>query len=305
MNTPIQHADVAILGGGPAGMQAALVLSRTRKTIVVCDDPDPPRNRASHGVHNFLGLDGLLPAEIREIAWRQIDAYASAALLTERIVAVSRSEDGSFMLNGADGTEFEAAKVVLAVGYHDVHPDVPGFAECWADTVIQCPFCDGYENRDRIWGIVPSSERQLRGFPKMAQNWTRQIKVISPPGIEIEPSYRAELTALGITLHVGPICRIHHTDGKVEAVTLESGDRVSVGTLLWIPPEASTPLLENLVENLGLALDESGYVETDDNMRTNVKGLWAAGDVQGSSGGLDAASAGGKAAFDIVREWYQ
>ena len=286
-------------------MQAALVLSRTRKKIVVFDDPAPPRNRASHGVHNFLGLDGLLPAEIREIAWRQIDAYANAVLLTERIVAVSRSEDGSFMLTGADGTELEAAKVVLAVGYHDVHPEVPGFTECWADTVIQCPFCDGYENRDRIWGIVPSSERQLRGFPKMAQNWTRQIKVFLPPGMEVEPSYRAELTALGITIHVGSIRRIHHTDGKVEAVTLESGDQVDVGTLLWIPLEAPAPLIQNLVENLGLALDESGYVETDETMRTNVEGLWAAGDVQGSSGALDAAFAGGMAAFYIAREWYQ
>jgi len=305
MNKPIQQADVAILGGGPAGMQAALVLSRTRKRIVVFDDPAPPRNGASHGVHNFLGLDGLLPAEIREVAWKQIRAYESALLLSERIAAVSRSEAGSFMLTGSDGTELEAARVVVAFGYQDVYPDVPGFAECWASTIIQCPFCDGYENRDRIWGVVPSSEQQLCRLPKMAQNWTRQIKVIVPPDMEIEPSCHAEFEALGIAIHAGPIRRVHHTDGMVRAVTLDSGDRVNVGTLVWTPPEAPAPLIQNLVDNLGLVLDESGYIETDETMQTNVKGLWAAGDVQGSGGGLDAAFTGGTAASDIVRDWFQ
>jgi thioredoxin reductase len=305
MSKPIQPVDVAILGSGPAGMQAALVLSRTRKRIVVFDDPAPPRNGASHGVHNFLGLDGLLPAEIREVAWKQIGTYQSAVLLKERVLSVSRSEGGSFRLTGADGTEFEAARVVLAFGFQDVYPDVPGFAKCWGSTIIQCPFCDGYENRDRIWGIVPSSELQACRLPRMAQNWTRQIKVIVPPDMEIEPSCHVEFEALGITIHTGPIRRIHHTDGMVRAVTLDSGDRVEVGTLVWTPSETPVPLIESLVDDLGLAVDESGYIETDETMRTNVNGVWAAGDVQGSGGGLEAAFTGGTAASDIVRAWYQ
>ena len=85
-NTLPEHADITILGSGPAGMQAALVTSRTRKKIVVFDDPKPPRNGASHGVHNFLGLENLLPAEIRETAWKQIDEYHSAELRKERVL---------------------------------------------------------------------------------------------------------------------------------------------------------------------------------------------------------------------------
>jgi thioredoxin reductase len=164
----LEQIDIAILGGGPAGLQAALVLSRTRKKIIVFDDPEPPRNAASHGVHNFLGLDGLLPTEIRKTAWKQIDKYGSAHLRKQKIVNVNK-EDGIFVITDDNETSIRAKKVVLAVGYHDVYPDIHGFVECWADTIILCPFCDGYENRDRVWGIVVNSKVELERFPKMAQ----------------------------------------------------------------------------------------------------------------------------------------
>ena len=153
--------DVAIVGSGPAGMQAALVLARTRKKIVVFDDLQPPRNAASHGVHNFLGLDGLLPAEIRRISWEQIDRYKSVELRRDRVVDIRRGDNGHFLVTSDQGDEVTARHVILAFGYHDVHPDVPGFAECWGDTIIPCPFCDGYENRDRTWGIVGSSAEEI------------------------------------------------------------------------------------------------------------------------------------------------
>ncbi|MCZ6642459.1 MAG: NAD(P)/FAD-dependent oxidoreductase, partial [Gammaproteobacteria bacterium] len=207
-NTTLEHADVAILGSGPAGMQAALVTSRTRKKIVVFDDPKPPRNGASHGVHNFLGLDGLLPADIREIAWKQINSYQSAELRKERVVDVQGGEDAQFLITGSDGAKLVATQVILAVGYHDVYPDVPGFAECWADTIIPCPFCDGYENRDRIWGIVPGSQKELDRFPKMSQNWTSEFKIFLPVGMKIGPTYRQELSASGITIYEGTVAEV-------------------------------------------------------------------------------------------------
>ena len=85
-------------------------------------------------------------------------------------------EDRIFSITTDNETSIKAKKVVLAVGYHDVYPDIPGFVECWADTIIPCPFCDGYENRDRVWGIVVNSKVELEKFPKMAQNWTSQLR---------------------------------------------------------------------------------------------------------------------------------
>ena len=304
----LEQVDVAILGGGPAGLQAALVLSRTRKKIIVFDDPEPPRNAASHGVHGFLGLDGLLPTEIRKIAWKQIDKYGSAELRKEKIVNVNKEEveDGIFLITTDNETSIKAKKVVLAVGYHDVYPDIPGFVECWADTIIPCPFCDGYENRDRVWGIVVNSNVELEKFPKMAQNWTTKskIKVFISPNIDIKSSYQNELSKLDIPVYRGIITNVNHANTKVKSVSLESGKKIEVDMLLWIPAKRPSQVIQRLVENLGLELDEQGNVKTNEMQQTNVKGLYAVGDVQGSMGALAAAYDGGIAATSIVHEWY-
>ena len=300
----LKQIDVAILGGGPAGLQAALVLSRTRKKIIVFDDPEPPRNAASHGVHNFIGIDGLLPTQIRKIAWKQIDHYNSTEFQKEKIVNVNK-EDGAFFITNNNETSIKAKKIVLAVGYHDVYPDIPGFIECWADTIIPCSFCDGYENRDRIWGIVVNSSMELEHLPKMAQNWTSKIKVFVSPNVEITTSYQNKLSKLGIPIYRGVITKVNHTNSKVESVSLKSGEKIDAGTLLRIPSKRPSPLIQRLIKNFGLELNEQGYVKTDKMQQTNVKGLYAAGDVQNPySGALEAAYTGGMAAFSMVREWY-
>ena len=301
-----QIIDIAILGGGPAGLQAALVLSRTRKKIIVFDDPEPSRNAASHGVHGFLGIDGLLPSDIRKIAWEQIDKYSSAEFRVEKIVNVSKEEDnGIFIITSNSETSIKAKKVILAVGYHDTYPDIPGFVECWADTIISCPFCDGYDNRDRVWGIVVNSKAELERLPKMVKNWTSKIKVIiMSPNIEIESSYQNELSKLDIPVYRGIITNVNHTNAKVKSVSLESGEKTEVDTLLWIPSKRPSQLIQSLVENLGLEVDEQGNVKTDQMQKTNVKGLYAAGDVAGSMGALAAAYDGAKVATSIVHEWY-
>lgn len=297
--------DIAIIGGGPAGLQATLVLARTRKRIIVFDDPQPARNNASHGVHNLLGLDGLQPAEIREIAWKQIAIYQSAELRHEQVTNITKGDNNGFNVTGDKGTSIRAKHVILAFGYHDIHPNIPGFAECWADTIIPCPYCDGYENRDRVWGIVASSERDAQHFPKLAQNWTPNVKLLLQPGVSIDSAYQENLMAHGISVHKGKITHILHTDGKVEAVSLDSGEKLEIGTLLWIPPKNPAPLVHTLVENLGLEVDDEGYVKTNNAQQTNVNHLWAAGDVQNGRWALDATYTGGKAANMIIKEWYE
>ncbi len=304
MNYQNNIFEVAIIGGGPAGMQTALVLARTGKKIVVFDDPQPPRNAASHGVHNFLGLDGLSPAEIRRVAWEQIDRYDSAKLRHERIVDIRRDDNGDFLVTNDLDDRTTARHAILASGYHDIHPNIPGFDAGWGDTIIPCPFCDGYENRDRIWGIVGSSADEISSFPLMAQNWTSDIKVILTTDAELDAAYEAQLGELGIPIHHGAITEIHHDDGKVHAVTLDSGERIEVGTLLWTPPEKPSPLVKNLVDNLGLELNEYGHVAANEMQQTNLDRLWAAGDVQGWTGSIESANAGGMAAFYMVHGWY-
>ncbi|NDJ33643.1 MAG: NAD(P)/FAD-dependent oxidoreductase, partial [Chloroflexi bacterium] len=293
------HYDVAIVGGGPAGLQAALILARTRKRIIVFDAPEPPRNGASHGVHNFVGLDGLLPSEIREQAWRQIDVYDSVDLQAERVVDV-QAHEGDFALIGEAGTSVSARHVVLALGYRDVYPDIPGFIDCWGDTIIPCPFCDGYENRDRVWGLVASSPMALEHMPQLYRHWTTEAYLIVSPHLTIHDEQRTALDAQRIPVHSGEIVEIHHTNGKTEAVTLSTGERVAVGTLWWRPDETPEPLTERIIANFDLELDEHGTIKTDAQYQTAIRGLWAVGDVKGWATALGAAYQASQAAYAIT-----
>ena len=299
------ETEIAIVGGGPAGLQAALVLARTRKRIVVFDSPESPRNAASHGVHNFLGLDDLLPEQIRERAWKQIDRYGSARLESQAVLAITRQrEHGPFTLETGAGT-WEARHVLLACGYHDAYPELDGFADCWGGTIIICPFCDGYENRDRRWGIVAAAAEELEAFPEMVQNWTSERLLVAAPELEVSPEREAELAAQGVALHRGPVSALIHDRGELSAVELRGEETVEVGTLLWKPEERPAPLIAALVAGLGLELDEHGYVAVDDSQRTNVDRLWAAGDVQGWTGAIQSANLGGLAAIMIAHGWYR
>ncbi|MBE2269966.1 MAG: NAD(P)/FAD-dependent oxidoreductase [Anaerolinea sp.] len=302
--TSNNNYDVAIVGAGPAGLQAALVLSRTRKHIIVFDSPEPPRNHASHGVHNLLGLDGLLPDEIRERSWSQISVYESARRIREAVIAVQPADGGDFALTGSAGTAVRARHVVLAVGYRDVYPEVPGFRECWGSTIIPCPFCDGYENRDRVWGLVANSELALEHMPLIVKHWTTAAKLFLPAHVTLTAARREVLEQQGIGVYKGEIVAVHHTHGMVEGVTLTSGEQVDVQTLWWRPPEAPLPLTRQVIDTFHLELDSSGFIKTDAFYQTGTPRLWAVGDIKGWAGALGAAQAAGLAATAIVRDWY-
>ena len=300
-----EGVDVAIVGGGPAGLQAALVLARARKTVRVFDDPAPARNAASHGVHSFLGLDGMLPAELGRVAWEQIAAYGHASLEKAQVVDIRRGRDGDFVLTCSNGSKLGAHHVVLAFGHREMLPDLPGFADCYGDTIISCPFCDGYEHQDRVWGIVVPEVGASAVSPLLAQNWTNEIRIILGGAVALPEEFAAELEGQGIGVHVGSIVEVHHEDGKIVSVTLDGGDEVAVETLVWVPEAEPAPLLRRLGESLGLAVGEGGFIATNPLQQTNVERLWAAGDAIASTMAIDAARSGGAIATLIVQGWFE
>ncbi len=300
-----ESVDVAIVGGGPAGLQAALVLVRARKSVAVFDAPSPARNAASHGVHNFLGVEGMLPADLARTAWEQIDAVGGASLRRAEVANIEQSSDGDFVLTTAEGDRLGAYHVILAFGHRDVLPDIPGFAECWGDTVISCPFCDGYEHRDRVWGLVVPGADAKATPPLFAQNWTDKVQLFLGGGVDLPDEIAAGLAAQGLEVHRGDITAINHEDGKIASVTLGGGETVPVETLLWSPESVPAPLVDRLQMSLGLAVDEGGFIAVNPMQQTSVEGIWAAGDATASTMALDAARSGGTVAMRIVQGWFE
>ena len=300
----VPRADVAVIGGGPGGLQAALLLARARRSVAVFDDPAPPRNAASHGLHGFLGLEGLRPEEVRRMAWEQINHYEGAVLDEQRVAEIARTADDEFLITTDEGDQIAATQVILAIGHSDVFPEIPGFAECWGESIVPCVLCDGYEHRDRVWGIVRSAVDAPTTYPFMALHWTDRVHFIQGGSAEISATESQRLVELGVQLHKGAVVAIAREGAQVQSVTLYGGEEIEIETLLWMPPTEPDPLVARLVENLGIVVDPRGNVATNQRQETNVKGLWAIGDVKGWTGALAAAAQGHVAASQMLLDWH-
>ena len=300
-----ERVDVAIVGGGPAGLQAALTLARARRTVAVLDAPSPARNAASHGVHNFIGIEGMKPAEVARVVRGQIEAVGGVSFRAAEVANVERAGDGDFVLTTGAGERLGARHVVLAFGHRDEHPDVPGFAECWGTSIISCPYCDGFEHRDRVWGLVVPDAGASATSPLLAQHWTDGIKLFLGAGVNLPDEMAARLEAIGLAVHRGDIAAIEHEAGALTGVALAGGETVPVETLLWTPKALPSPLAARLAGSLGLALDGDGFVAVNPMQQTNVERLWAAGEAVAPTLAIDAARSGGAAAMLIVQGWFE
>ncbi|MFJ9768262.1 FAD-dependent oxidoreductase [Streptomyces erythrochromogenes] len=190
----------------------------------------------------------------------------------------------------------------LATGVIDVHPvGVEGFAECWGRTVIHCPFCVGWENADRTWGLVADDPDHAATAARAFDAWSADVIAITPPRMARAAETRGALRAAGSDLVEGEITRLHHRDGDLHAVELADGTLIGRRTLLWSLPQQQVPLVTRLTSTLGLALDENGSVAVGPGGRTGLPGLYAAGDLttRWDQGAMSAAGAGAAAADAI------
>ncbi|MFE6834985.1 NAD(P)/FAD-dependent oxidoreductase [Streptomyces sp. NPDC057705] len=299
---PLAQYDTVIVGGGPAGLTAALALTRYRHRTLVVESPAPPRNQASRGVHGMIGLEGATPAEVRARAWTELDAYGLAEHRAAAAEEVARAQGGGFRISLDDGTTAGARTVLLATGVVDVHPTgVEGFAECWGRTVIHCPFCVGWENADRTWALVADAPGYAATAAAAFSAWSADVIAIAPPGMERAAETRQALRTAGSDLVEGEIVRLHHRDGDLHTVEMADGTLLKRQTLLWSPPQQQVPLVTRLTITLGLAHDEDGFLTVGPDKQTSVPGLYAAGDLttQWEQGAMSAAGAGAAAADAI------
>jgi thioredoxin reductase len=267
-----QLIDVGIIGGGPAGMNAALVLGRARKSVVVIDE-GRPRNRVTRESHGFLTRDGISPSEFRRIAKEQINAYPSVHFVEDVAVTITGT-DGNFQITTAQGAAYRSKKLLFAVGMKDLPLDINGLTAVYGKSAFVCPYCDGWELRDQSLVLIVKGAKALHSA-KMLSGWTSQYTICTDGPDEWTDEQREELKQHNVPVFDSPIQHIESSDGMVQRVVLEDGTVIPC-TGIFFAPKLVTG--SDLPQALGCQITETGTVIVDGFGKTNIPGIYSAGD---------------------------
>jgi thioredoxin reductase len=262
--------DVVVIGGGPAGLSAALMLGRCRRRVLLCD-LGQPRNRRSQALHGYLTRDGIAPPAFNDLGRRELPSYG----VELRAVGVTgaRWADDYYRVSLGDGTEEHARYLLIATGVVDDLPGRSGFDECYGRSVFHCPYCDGWERRDQRLAAYGRGH----GVTALAlglKSWSADV-VVCTDGVRLHRRHRERLGRNGIAVRTEPVVRLEHEDGALTAVTFASGDPLPRDAMFFITGQHPQ---SDLATRLGCTLTHRGAVKTGTLCDTNVPRLFVAGD---------------------------
>lgn len=294
----IINFDCAIVGGGPAGLNAALVLGRARQNVALFDNGQP-RNSVTHESHGYLTRDGVTPAEFRRVAYEEVLKYPSVKHWPEEVTDIRKSEQG-FVLTVGSGEQVQARKLILSAGLKEKLPDIEGLRDFYGRSVFNCPFCDGWELRDQPLAIISDHPAALHKI-KLLLHWTRDLVVCTNGGDNLTAEQEEQLASRGIGLVKTPLAALEGRNGKLELIRFTDGKEIlrSGG---FIDP-IQLPYV-NFEDSLGYRTARHGGIVADEMGRTSVPGLFAAGDAAYvmPSQLIYAAASGSKAAMSVMAE---
>jgi thioredoxin reductase len=290
-----ERYDVAVVGGGPAGLSAALWLARYLHKVVVIDSGDP-RNWETRGINGYLGHQGIRSPELRRLG--RLEGEQFGAQFLSGVVETATNETGElFAMCLRDGKTIEARRILLAIGIRDVWPDIPGLDACYGETVHVCPDCDGYETRGKKT-VVIGTGRKAVGMALALTTWTKQIVICTngePPDMSQE--LLNLLKPLNIPVLDAPITCVVSRQKEITAVELEGGMSLDCERLYFAIGQYPS---DDLGTQLGCKRDEIGRVVIDQRNHTSVKNVFAAGDVAGGPQMAIAAAASGAIAAAAI-----
>lgn len=286
-----EQYDVVVIGGGAAGLNGALMLGRARRSVAVIDAGEP-RNAPAEGVHGLLGREGMPPSELLEIGRGEVRQYGGH-VVDGAVTSAKPTRDG-FAVALADGREVKARKLLVTTGLVDRLPEIPGLAEHWGRDLVHCPYCHGWEVRDQAIGIVATGPMSMHGALLFRQ-WTADLVLFTNDRLALPPEEIEKLKARGTRIVDGPIERIESEAGRIRGVRMANGEFVERTVL------ATSSRMEaraGFLKDLGLKAVEhpSGageHVPADPVGRTEVPGVWAAGNVTDLMAQVGAAAAAG------------
>lgn len=264
--------DCAIVGGGPAGLNAALVLGRSRRDVILFDN-NKPRNAVTHESHGFITRDGTPPREFRRLAHEDIAKYPSVTIKPDKVTEVAPEEAG-FRLTTSNGVMYQARTIILAAGLKEALPAVPNVRDFYGKSLFSCPYCDGWELRDKPIAVISESP-QIFHLAKIVYNWSKDMILCTNGVNSLSPEQLRQLGNKGIRVNLHRIKALLGDNGQLSRIVFANNteERRAGGFV--------TPYWDQAVpfgEALGCAMTQAGGFVTDDYGRTSVKGVYAAGD---------------------------
>ncbi|MBX7452430.1 NAD(P)/FAD-dependent oxidoreductase [Mycolicibacterium sp. 3033] len=287
--------ECVIVGGGAAGLSAALVLGRARRRTLLID-AGGQSNRAAHGIGGLLGFDGVPPADLYAHGRRELERYPSVEVRDGEVVAGVAGGDG-ITLDLADGADEHTRRLLLATGMRYDYPDIPGLAPLWGRSVFHCPFCHGWEVRDRPLAVLAQGERGVH-MATLLRGWSDDVVLLTGGPADLSDDDRARLDGAGIPVDERTVRELDSAAGELHGVVFDDGARLPRGALLVA---AELRQRSGLAAQLGVKLGATGpvspeAVDVDSLYRTSVPGVFAAGDLCAQMPQIAAAVAAGSAA---------
>lgn len=291
--------DCIIVGGGPAGLNAAVVLGRCRRSVLLFDTATY-RNRYSHGMHNYLTRDGIPPTEFLKLSVKEAKSYG-VQLIQKKIVNARKTDDKVFVVKDEEGKSYYSKKLLIATGLSDKVPDIPGFKEFYGKSVHHCPYCDGWEVSDKKLGVYA---RNKNGFELalVLKSWSNDITYYADGRNKLKPVEVETLAANEIPVISYPLERLEGKGDKLQHILFKNGETRDCDALFFVNGFDQQC---NLAETFGCNMTRKGVVLTNRYQQTNIKGLYVAGDASRDMHFVVVAAAEGAKAGVIINKELQ
>jgi thioredoxin reductase len=262
--------DVIVVGGGPAGLSAALMLGRCQRRVLLCDRGEP-RNRRSAALHGYLTRDGIAPADFNAAGRRELAQYGVEFLAVA--VSTARRAKGSFEVSLADGRRERSRFLLLATGVRDELPQAEGAAECYGRSVFHCPYCDGWEWRGRRLAVLGRGSKAVP-LALSLKTWSPDV-VLCADGGRIDAAVRARLKRNAIAVRLARVTRLEHDNGLLTAIVFRDGEELPRDAVFFTTGQHPQ---DDLAARLGCSFTRRGTVNTGASCDTNIGGVFVAGD---------------------------
>lgn len=262
--------EVIIVGGGPAGLSAALVLGRCRRKVLLFDTLQP-RNRFTESMHGFLTRDGINPSEFLDLARKDLEKYELEIknLRIEKVQCIA----GGFEVIDAANKKYYSKKILLATGIKDILPDINGIKEFYGKSIFHCPYCDGYELRDKGIAVYGKGNKAI-GLAKAMLTWSKDL-VYCSDGKKLKSTEEIKLKSAGIRINTKKIRKLEGKNGKLQRIVFSDGEILEREAMFFNNGSAQQ---SEIAKNLNCHFTKKGVVLMDKMQHTNIKGVYVAGD---------------------------